>query len=197
MNNLGRAYFGLTAGDRDANIERAIECYRAALRVWTEDGTARDWAEAQNNLGVAYSALPTGDRTKNLRRAIGCYEMALRVRTEEAAPHQWARTLNNLGNAYRDLPTSDRGENLRRAIECYEAALRVWTEEEAPRDRVRTLGSAALALATADDPRERLRAVPFAVEATRLDPDDPNTWNLLACCCFQVERWDESLEAWD
>jgi len=151
----------------------------------------------QNNLGLAYANLPTGDRGENLRLAIERYEAALRVYTEEAAPQEWAATQYNLGIAYANLPTGDRGENVRRAIEHYEAALRVHTEEAAPRDRVRTLGSAALALATADDSRERLRAIPFAVEATRLDPDDPNTWYLLACCYFEVERWSEAVEAWD
>ena len=165
--------------------------------MYTEEAAPHQWAGTQNGLGLAYSDLPTGDRGENLRRAMECYEAALRVYTEKAAPHEWARTQNNLGNAYQKLPTGDRGENLRQAIRCFEAALRVCTEEAAPRDRVRTLGNAALALAEADDSRERLRAIPFAVEATRLDPDDPDTWDTLAYCYFKVERWSDAVESWD
>jgi tetratricopeptide (TPR) repeat protein len=197
QSNLGAAYQKLPTGDRGENLRLAIERYEAALRVRTEEAAPHQWAMTQNNLGLAYANLPTGDRGENLRLAIERYEAALRVYTEEAAPQEWAATQYNLGIAYANLPTGDRGENVRRAIEHYEAALRVHTEEAAPRDRVRTLGSAALALATADDSRERLRAIPFAVEATRLDPDDPNTWYLLACCYFEVERWSEAVEAWD
>mgnify|MGYP000931128476 CR=1 FL=1 len=197
QNGLGLAYSDLPTGDRGENLRRAMECYEAALRVYTEEAAPQWWAGIQNNLGLAYSDLPTGDRGENLRRAMECYEAALRVYTEKAAPHEWARTQNNLGNAYQKLPTGDRGENLRQAIRCFEAALRVCTEEAAPRDRVRTLGNAALALAEADDSRERLRAIPFAVEATRLDPDDPDTWDTLAYCYFKVERWSDAVESWD
>ena len=133
QNNLGNAYSDLPTGDRGENLRRAIACYEAALRVYTEADFPSDWATTQNNLGNAYSDLPTGDRGENLRRAIACYEAALRVRTEADFPSDWARTQNNLGNAYRDLPTGDRGENLRRAIACYEAALRVYTERTSRR----------------------------------------------------------------
>jgi len=197
QNGLGVAYGHLPTGDRGENLRRAIEYYEAALRVRTKEAVPHDWAMTQNNLGIAYRNLPTGDPGENLRLAIECYEAALRVYTEEAAPHQWAMTQTNLGNAYYRLPTGDRGENLCLAIKCYKAALRVRTKEAAPRDRVRTLGNAALALAEADDSRERLRAIPFAVEATRLDPDDPNTWDTLAYCYFRVERWSEAVEARD
>jgi hypothetical protein len=34
--NLGNAWLELTAGDRAANLDKAIACYTAALRVYTE-----------------------------------------------------------------------------------------------------------------------------------------------------------------
>jgi len=123
-NNLGIAYGDLPIGDRGDNLRRAIACYEAALRVWTERDFPQNWATTQNNLGTAYQKLPTGERGDNLRRAIACYEAALRVRTERDFPQNWAGTQNNLGIAYGDLPTGDRGDNLRRAIACYEAAAR-------------------------------------------------------------------------
>jgi len=102
--------------DMRGPLQRAIEHYEAALRIYTEEAAPQDWATTQNNLGVAYSDLPTGDRGENLRRAIEHYEAALRVRTEEAAPQEWAATQNNLGTAYSDLPTGDRGEKDRKSV---------------------------------------------------------------------------------
>ncbi len=134
QNNLGVAYDDLPGGDREANLRRAIECYEAALQVYTREAFPVQWAMAQNNLGVAYRQLPGGDREANLRRAIECYEAALQVRTREAFPAYWAGTQNNLGIAYGQLPGGDQEANLRRAIECYEAALQVYTPEAFPVD---------------------------------------------------------------
>ncbi|MEB3831371.1 hypothetical protein, partial [Phormidium sp. CCY1219] len=67
----------LPTGDRAAHLQRAIECYQAALTVWTCESAPTDWAMTQNNLGSAYSDLPTGDRAAHLQRAIECYQAAL------------------------------------------------------------------------------------------------------------------------
>lgn len=37
QNSLGAAHSKLPLGDRDSNLQRAIDCYEAALQVWTED----------------------------------------------------------------------------------------------------------------------------------------------------------------
>ena len=76
QNTLGAAYADLPTGDRDQNLRRAVACYEAALRVYTEADFPTDWAMTQNNLGNAYRNLPTGDRDQSLRRAIACYEAA-------------------------------------------------------------------------------------------------------------------------
>src|SRR5579863_1292040 len=132
QNNLGNAYWNLPGGDRQANLERAIACYEAALQVRTREAFPVQWAMTQNNLGTAYRNLPGGDRQANLERAIACYEAALQVYTREAFPVQWAMTQNNLGTAYWNLPGGDRQANLERAIACYEAALQVYTREAFP-----------------------------------------------------------------
>ncbi len=146
-NNLGNAYRNLPTGDRGANLLRAIACYEAALRVWTEQLFPQQWAMTQNNLGNAYADLPSGDRGANVIRAIDCYEAALRVRTEQLFPQQWATTQNNLGAAYAALPTGDRGANLLRAIACYEAALRVRTEQLFPQQWATTRNNLGVAYA--------------------------------------------------
>ena len=181
QNNLGLAYADLPTGDRGENQKKAIDCYEAALRVWSERVFPLDWAATQNNLGNAYANLPTGDRGKNLGKAIGCYEAALRVRTERDFPAAWAMTQNNLGTAYHDLPTGDRGENLRKAIGCYEAALRVWSERDFPADWAKTLNNLGVAYSDlpTGDREENLRKAIGCYEAAlrvRSERDFPANW---------------------
>lgn len=121
---IGIAFSQLPHVNRGANLARAIACYEAALRVYTERDFRVKWATIQNNLGIAYRNLPTGDRGANLAQAIAYYEAALRVRIERDFPMQWAQTQNNLGNTYAELPTGDPGANLKQAIACFEVALR-------------------------------------------------------------------------
>jgi predicted ATPase/class 3 adenylate cyclase len=78
QNNLGIAYGNLPTGDRGANLQQAIRCFEAALRLSTERKFPVQWAMTQNSLGIAYGNLPTGDRGANLQQAIACYEAAIR-----------------------------------------------------------------------------------------------------------------------
>jgi tetratricopeptide (TPR) repeat protein len=169
--NLGVAYTDLPTGDREENLRRAIACYEAALRVYTETAFPLEWAVVQNDLGVAHSYLPDGDREENLNRAIACFEAALRVYTEADFPEDWADTQNNLGDAYRDLPGGDRAENVRKAIPCHEAALRVHTEAALPAQWAETQHDLALSLLAlgeiTDDPDALRRAREHCVAALR------------------------------
>ncbi|CAN5709937.1 hypothetical protein BH11ARM2_BH11ARM2_34300 [soil metagenome] len=127
-------------GDRKRNLDRAIDLYRAALRVCTEEAAPLDWAMTQNNLGAALAALPTGDRGANLAAAVAAYRAALRVYTEEAAPLNWAMTQFNLARGLLQPPLEDRGG----AFEAFHATLRVWTEESAPLHWARSLFQMAI-----------------------------------------------------
>ena len=100
---LGNAYRNLLTGDRAHNLQQAIACYKAALRVFTEDNFIQEYAMTQNNLGNAYSELPVGDPDTNLQYAIDCYEATLRVFTEAEFPQDWPKTLHNLGAAYDNI----------------------------------------------------------------------------------------------
>ncbi len=180
-NTLGIAYRNLPTGDRAKNIQQAIACHQAVLRVHTEDGFPQEWAVTQTNLGNAYWALPTGDRGENLQQAIACYQAALRARTENAFPQDWAMTQNNLGNAYADLPTGDRGANLQQAIACYQAALRVQTEDAFPTDWAMTqnnLGIAYRNLPTGDRAKNIQQAIACYQAALRVYTEDafPTDW---------------------
>ena len=170
QNNLGNAYAGLLAGDRAANLRRAIACFSEALRFRTAEAAPLDYATTQNNLGIAYRDLPAGDRAANLRQAIACYTEALRFRTAEAAPLDYATTQNNLGAAYRRLPAGDRAANLQQAIACYTEALRFLTAEAAPLRHVGTqnnLGNTYADLPVGDRAANLQRAIACYAQALR------------------------------
>ncbi len=179
--HLGNAYGQLPTGDQSENLKKAIACYEAALRVYTEQEFPVQWAMTQNNLGNAYAGLPTGEREVNLKKAIACYEAALRVYTEQEFPVQWAMTQNNLGNAYAGLPTGEREVNLKKAIACYEAALRVYTEQEFPVQWAMTqnnLGNAYRDLPTGDRAENIKKAIACYEAALRVrtEKDFPVDW---------------------
>jgi tetratricopeptide (TPR) repeat protein len=169
-NELGTAYCDLPVGDRAANLQQAIACYRQALLVYTPEATPFGYAGTQNNLGLAYGDLPVGDRAANLEQAIACYRQALLFYTPEAAPLQYAATQKNLGNAYRNLPTGDRAANLEQAIACYRQALLFYTPEAAPLDYAMTqnnLGDAYQSLPVGDQAANLEQAIACYREALR------------------------------
>jgi tetratricopeptide (TPR) repeat protein len=125
LNNLGVEYAEASLGHRGANLQQAIACYQAALRVYTESDFPQAWAMTQNNLGTAYSDLPSGDRGANLEQAIACYQAALRVYTESDFRQAWAMTQNNLGIAYKERGLLEENHSdLEQALASFEAAER-------------------------------------------------------------------------
>ena len=101
MNKLGRAYFGLRAGDATRTY-KGIES-QGSVAGWTRMAWRRDWAEARTHLGVAYSARTLAtDRDLRRRSSARCTTCPYgRLVPPVARPQQ-------PGEAYRDLPTSDR-----------------------------------------------------------------------------------------
>jgi tetratricopeptide (TPR) repeat protein len=138
MHNLGLALVELP-GEGPANIHRAMECFRAALRVRTEEDLPLERATTLVSLGNAHTRLPESESQEHSQAAIECYESALRLLDEQSSPRAWATALNNLGSAYRKLTAGNRGENVRRAIECLTASLRVHTEDVLPQEWAMTM----------------------------------------------------------
>ncbi|MGK7921751.1 MAG: CHAT domain-containing protein [Trichodesmium sp.] len=132
QNNLAIAYSDRIKGESADNLETAIACYKAALRVRTESAYPQQWATTQNNLAIAYSYRIKGESADNIETAIAYYEAALRVRTESAYPQDWAMTQNNLAIAYSDRIKGETADNIETAIACYEEALRVAKPDTLP-----------------------------------------------------------------
>lgn len=57
QNNLGAAWSDLPTGDRAANIMKAIECYEAAIEVFSVDEFPRDHGIVSRNLKLAKAEL--------------------------------------------------------------------------------------------------------------------------------------------
>ncbi len=184
LHTLGSALIVTPLGDRSENLQRAINCFEQALRIYTKNKFPADWAATLNGLGNAYCNLPTGNRAKHVQRAIDCYTSALSVYTKDGFPQSWAMTQNNLGNAYCDLPSGNPCENLARAIECYDAALQVRTEHKFPQDWATTqnnLGTVYGQISTGDRSENLKRAIECFDAALRVRTEDafPQSWALI------------------
>src|SRR5258708_30646161 len=86
QNNLGEAYQRRLAGERRANLEQAIACYREAMRVWTLEALPQDYAMVQRNLGATYQIRLEGERQENLYLALAAHHESLRIYTLNAFP---------------------------------------------------------------------------------------------------------------
>ncbi len=100
--NLGIAYNDLPTGDCGENLRRAIDCYEAALGVFSRKRRAPGVGEDPEQPGDrVLPAARADNRGEDVRRAIECYEEAGAAgNTEEAAPQDWAMTQEQLGTAY-------------------------------------------------------------------------------------------------
>ncbi len=115
-------------GNRSANVRRVIECYRAALGVYTERDSRMDWVVTQGSLGAALLVLPTGDKAENLRQAMECFRAIEPYVGECIDPEEFAGYQGLLGLSLLDLPIGDRVKNLGQAMTCFNAALPVFAK---------------------------------------------------------------------
>ena len=107
-------------GNREENLNRAIICFKEALRFWTPEKDPLDYALVQRNLGDVYSKLPTGDQKVNLNRAIDHYKEALCFCTSENNPFQYADTQFQFGNACIMISKEHQENYMDQAISCFE-----------------------------------------------------------------------------
>jgi tetratricopeptide (TPR) repeat protein len=136
---LGLAYHNWSAGGQAGNthpkegIQKAIEAFKEALKVYTPERFPVEYVRTMNNLGAAYRDLPTGNAIENLQKAIEAFKEALKVYTLEKFPVEYAQTMNNLGVAYWESPADniiDKNENLQNAISAYKHALKIYNAKD-------------------------------------------------------------------
>lgn len=127
MVSLGIAYRIRVEGDPADNIEKSIECYKAALEVTLAEETEQR-AIILENLGIAYRNRIKGDPMKNIEDAISYLTKA--TATFGRGSIIWARAMMNLGNAYRNRLPHMNKDNLNSAIDAYNSALTVFDKEQ-------------------------------------------------------------------
>jgi tetratricopeptide (TPR) repeat protein len=132
--NIGVLYTYMQRGNQQANLQRAIDFYEEALKVYTHELFPERWATTNIYLGEAYCLLRGKDRRDTRQKGIECYKKAEQIYTEESFPLEWARIQNNLGEAHGDLPEEDLPANVEKAIDYYQAALRVRSRQNSPFD---------------------------------------------------------------
>jgi tetratricopeptide (TPR) repeat protein len=97
-----------------ADMEKAVEKYEQAIRIFISIGEAQNQGNTLNNLGAVYYGW--GQYPK----AAEFYEKALEIRREIGDVKGESDALNNLGNVYSDWE----GQNAK-AVEYYEKSLKI------------------------------------------------------------------------
>lgn len=137
----------------EANLVEAVQAYQRALRTFTREKFAREFAILHNNLATAYLALKLAPEREVMREALAVqsFREALSVVTLEQDPNEYAMLQNNLGNALQAMRSSHPFENLARAVEAYDEALKVRNERDTPVEFANTLANKANALMNLPD----------------------------------------------
>jgi tetratricopeptide (TPR) repeat protein len=117
---LGVTQYNLSAGGQAGNahpeegMQRAIEAFREALKIYTLEKFPVEYAQTMNNLGIACWELWAGTmvaQNENLQNAISAYKEALKIYNTKDFPVECAETQYNLELAYRELPDDSKTGN--------------------------------------------------------------------------------------
>ena len=132
QNNVGIAWSYVPRGDRDENLRPAIDCYEAALRVYTETDFPQEWAMTQNNLGALHGATCRAETvartsaapsTATRRRCRGLYQSRTSLRTGRRRRRTtWA--------LHGTMCRAETGGESAPRLRLLRAALRVYTEQD-------------------------------------------------------------------
>ena len=133
QSDLCHAYWQRIEGDREQNMEQAIQHGQAALQIYTYEDTPDEWAEALLYIGTAYLSRISGEYRVNIESAINSFEQALRVYTHESEPFDRTRVQAFLSHAYTLRFEGQKGHNEALSIQCAQNALQVYTEENDPK----------------------------------------------------------------
>ena len=153
---LGAVYQEM-ARNNPSYLARSIDCYQAALEVYTETAFPVDFARVMDALGTLYRSWTEGDRLENYRKAEKYYDSALKVYRLETFPDNWASTQTDLGNCYLVWPGVDRQETLQKAIKCYQSAFSVHTREQFPLEYARLMDGMATAYGLLSDQKSEFQ----------------------------------------
>lgn len=161
--------------ERDDNVQKAIECYTAALNVWEERGELFSCSQAHANLGdiYVYEGKESTVRKGNIEEGIRHYVCALEYWTPLSAPYRWRQVCEDMADAYlklaelevksRDSP-KEQHEN---ALEYFELSLSSLTIKEDPKRFLYRCRQRAKMLAYLGKDDEALEAIEKCMEALK------------------------------
>ena len=134
QDTLGTIYSELASAgeDRGANLEKAVNCFRQALRTAPAIGEGR--SAILSNLGMALEAQGQCDE------AVRAYREALEVAASDDDRFGQCRILNNLAAAYKLRSATPSAEDLETAAGYYRQALELVSMEDYPEDNRRMAG---------------------------------------------------------
>lgn len=154
--NLGLALQTLATMGR-VRVADAIGAYLRALRTFTRESHATEFAILHNNLATAYLSMPMTEPSGKMREALAVqsFEEALKVVTLVDQPVEYAMLQNNLGNALQYASSSHSVENNLRALVAYDETLKVRNAKDTPLEYANTISNKANALCNLpDDPSQ-------------------------------------------
>ncbi|GAA3989755.1 hypothetical protein GCM10022247_05460 [Allokutzneria multivorans] len=131
--NMSMVFAKISYGDREENIENAIELIDQALFHYTEDTHPSEWAKCVMNKAILLAEREKGARFDNLREAIDLCRASLRVRSPKQHLLDWAFSITNLAFTlakYADILTEsdEQQQRLLEAIDLYEDARKAYSD---------------------------------------------------------------------
>jgi len=112
VNLLGIALRKRKNGDRNENLDQAIEHCKLALEVHTRQDYPEKWAMHQAFLGLLILERKRGERAAYLGEAISHFQAAQEVYTQEQYPQEWANVQAGMLAAYRERDQADKPPQL-------------------------------------------------------------------------------------
>ena len=99
----GAAYRISTVGDKDTNLERALEDFNAALTVFTLENSDKQWGNIMMMRALLYTDRKQGHFAENAQHAVADCEAAMHVFPRETFPKEWALAKATRAIAYNVL----------------------------------------------------------------------------------------------
>ncbi len=132
-------------GHGRGRITDAISAYQRALRTFTREAYAQEYAVLHNNLAICFLSMPVSDERGRMREALAVqsFEEVLKVINLIDHPSEYAMINNNLGNALQYASSSHVIENNLRALDAYDEALRVRNPRDTPLEYANTIANKA------------------------------------------------------
>lgn len=121
----------------------AVQCYQAAVQIFTKEKAPGIFAEIQHQLGKVYAEIPDEVKKKGIWAAVSVssFNEALSYYNKIDFPYEFAMICHSFGNAYTKYPAALHTDNFDKALAWYREALSIRTAQQYPAERCLTLSN--------------------------------------------------------